>query len=44
MTSRDEPDSALGFEDEQTLAQLQLMDDLQKFGLSKYIDLPQIKD
>lgn len=43
MDSEDEPDRALGFEDEQTLAQLQLMDDLQKLGLSNYSALPQVK-
>ncbi|CZR56073.1 uncharacterized protein PAC_05961 [Phialocephala subalpina] len=30
------------FEDKQTRAQLQLIDDLQKLGVSKYLDLPQL--
>jgi hypothetical protein len=30
------------FEDEQTRAELKLMDDLQELGVSKYLDLPQV--
>lgn len=30
------------FEDKQTRAQLELIDDLQKLGVSKYLDLPQV--
>jgi len=30
-----------GFEDEQTRQQLELLDDLQKLGVSEYVDLPQ---
>ncbi len=30
------------FEDSQTRAQLELVDDLQKLGVSKYLDLPQV--
>lgn len=30
------------FEDKQTRAQLELIDDLQKLGVSKYLDLPQL--
>jgi hypothetical protein len=38
-------DESLGydFEDRQTRLQLELMDDLQKLGVSKYLDLPQVK-
>jgi hypothetical protein len=32
------------FSNEQTLAQLRLMDDLQRSGISKYIDLPQVRN
>ncbi|KAN0092307.1 P-loop containing nucleoside triphosphate hydrolase protein [Hyaloscypha variabilis] len=31
-----------GFEDEQTRQQLELLDDLQKLGVSEYVDLPQL--
>jgi hypothetical protein len=38
------PSSSFGydFEDSQTRAQLELIDDLCKLGVSKYIDLPQV--
>lgn len=32
------------FEDQQTKAQLELIDDLQKLGVSKYLNLPQVLD
>ncbi|KUJ23896.1 uncharacterized protein LY89DRAFT_726947 [Mollisia scopiformis] len=31
-----------GFEDQQTIAQLELIDDLQKLGVSQYLNLPQL--
>jgi len=31
------------FEDNQTRAQLELIDDLQKLGVSKYVELPQVR-
>jgi hypothetical protein len=39
------PSSSFGydFEDSQTRAQLELIDDLQKLGVSKYVDLPQVR-
>ena len=38
------PGAPLGydFEDSQTRAQLELIDDLQKLGVSKYLGLPQV--
>jgi hypothetical protein len=38
------PDTSLGydFEDSQTRAQLELLDDLQKLGVSNYLGLPQV--
>ncbi len=37
------PDSyGYDFEDEQTRKQLELLDDLQKLGVSKYLDLPHV--
>jgi hypothetical protein len=38
------PSECLGydFEDKQTRRELELIDDLQKLGVSKYLDLPQV--
>jgi hypothetical protein len=32
------------FEDKQTRQELELIDDLQKLGVSKYLDLPQVSN
>lgn len=39
-------DPAIGydFEDQQTRAQLDLIDDLKKLGVESYLDLPQVRD
>jgi hypothetical protein len=34
-------DLGYGFEDDQTRLELELVDDLQKLGVSEYVDLPQ---
>lgn len=42
--AEEHPTVTLGydFEDDQTRQQLELLDDLQKLGVSKYLDLPQV--
>jgi hypothetical protein len=42
--AEEHPGATVGydFEDEQTRQQLELMDDLHKIGVSKYLDLPQV--
>ena len=44
-STEDHPNNSLGydFEDSQTQAQLELIDDLHKLGVSKYLDLPQVR-
>ena len=39
---RDEPSTNLDFEDDQTRAQLKLIDDLRKLDVSDSLDLPQV--
>jgi hypothetical protein len=43
MSPETNPDISVGygFEDEQTLLELELLDDLRKLGVSEYVDLPQ---
>lgn len=44
LTFESREDELLGYEfvDKETKMQLELMDDLQKLGISKYLDLPQV--
>lgn len=38
-----EPSIGSDFEDEQTRAQLELIDDLERLGVKSYLDLPQVR-